>query len=460
MKIPSFSAEKLAQLIGVACDIALLVDLDGVVIDVSVRKNELAALACQNWLGKPWLETVTTESVPKVKDMLSQPTDTSELRWRHINHPSLQGEDVPIQYVALSFPTEGRTLLLGRDLGAIAVLQRRLVETQQSMERDYLRLRHIEARYRILFDTSSDPVMVVDAVSQKVTEANVAALGLLKDHSKRLVGRDLMDCFDQQNQDEVQSLLRMAHATGRIEVCRAKLIGMDQDVTLTVTVFRQEGGAQFLVRFLQADPTSASPMDTDQALFAEAMQRSPDGFVLTDKNGQIRSVNTEFMSMVGATAQSQVQGQTLDQWLVRGGVDWGVLSTNLRQQSSVQVFATDISNMSGLNVAVEISAVAIADKSHMFAFFIRDMTRRRQQETPASSGMAGSVAELAHLVGRMPMKDIVNETTEMIERMCIQSALELTHNNRASAAEMLGLSRQSLYVKLRRFGIIDETEAE
>ena len=460
MKIPSFSAEKLAQLIGVASDIALLVDQDGLVIDVSVRKNELAALACQNWVGKPWLETVTTESVPKVKDMLSQPADASELRWRHINHPSTQGEDVPIQYVALAFAPEGRTLLLGRDLGAIAVLQRRLVETQQSMERDYLRLRHIEARYRILFDTSSDPVMVVDAISQKVTEANVAALGLLKDHSKRLVGRDLIDCFDQQNQDEVQSLLRMAHATGRIEVCRVKLVGSDQDVTLTVTVFRQEGGAQFLVRFLQADPTGVSPLDTDQALFAEAMQRAPDGFVLTDKNGQIRSVNTEFMSMVGATAQSQVQGQTLDQWLVRGGVDWGVLSTNLRQQSSVKAFATDISNMSGLNVAVEISAVAIADKSQMFAFFIRDMTRRRQQETPSSSGMAGSVAELAHLVGRMPMKDIVNETTEMIERMCIQSALELTHNNRASAAEMLGLSRQSLYVKLRRFGIIDETEAE
>lgn len=461
MKIPSFSAEKLAQLIGVASDIALLVDQDGVVLDVSVRKNELISMDCQNWIGKPWLNTVSTESVPKVKDMLSQSTNATDVRWRHINHPSPQGEDVPIQYVALAFAAEGCSLLLGRDLGAIAVLQRRLVETQQSMERDYLRLRHIEARYRILFDTSSDPVLIVEALSQKVTEANVAALGLLKDQSKRLVGRDLVECFDSQSQDEVQALLRMAHATGRIEVCRVKLANSDQEVTLTLTVFRQEGGAQFLVRFLQADHTVGSPlMGTDQTLFAEAMQRAPDGFVLTDKNGQIRSVNTEFMSMVGATAQSQIQGQTLDRWLVRAGVDWGVLSTHLRQQSSVKAFATDITNMSGLHVAVEISAVAIADKSQMFAFFIRDMTRRRQQETPAASGMAGSVAELAHLVGRMPMKDIVNETTEMIERMCIQSALELTHNNRASAAEMLGLSRQSLYVKLRRFGIIDETESE
>ena len=36
-----------------------------------------------------------------------------------------------------------------------------------------------------------------------------------------------------------------------------------------------------------------------------------------------------------------------------------------------------------------------------------------------------------------------------------KAALELTGDNRASAAEMLGLSRQSLYVKLRRYGLGD-----
>jgi DNA-binding NtrC family response regulator len=44
--------------------------------------------------------------------------------------------------------------------------------------------------------------------------------------------------------------------------------------------------------------------------------------------------------------------------------------------------------------------------------------------------------------------------------MCIEAALELTHNNRASAAEMLGLSRQSLYVKLRRFGILSDNDPD
>ena len=37
----------------------------------------------------------------------------------------------------------------------------------------------------------------------------------------------------------------------------------------------------------------------------------------------------------------------------------------------------------------------------------------------------------------------------------IQAALAMTGDNRASAAQLLGLSRQSLYVKLRRFGIAE-----
>lgn len=57
------------------------------------------------------------------------------------------------------------------------------------------------------------------------------------------------------------------------------------------------------------------------------------------------------------------------------------------------------------------------------------------------------------LVGNATLKEIVSETTDVIEKICIETALEMTNNNRAAAAEMLGLSRQSLYVKLSKFDI-------
>jgi catechol 2,3-dioxygenase-like lactoylglutathione lyase family enzyme len=64
-------------------------------------------------------------------------------------------------------------------------------------------------------------------------------------------------------------------------------------------------------------------------------------------------------------------------------------------------------------------------------------------------------SQLTELVGRVTLKDLVRETTDVIERLCIETALRLTGDNRASAAEMLGLSRQSLYSKLRRYGLSD-----
>ena len=70
------------------------------------------------------------------------------------------------------------------------------------------------------------------------------------------------------------------------------------------------------------------------------------------------------------------------------------------------------------------------------------------------------VAQLTELIGRVPLRDLVREATDVIEKLSIEAALELTGDNRASAAEMLGLSRQSLYVKLRRFGLADQASGE
>jgi transcriptional regulator PpsR len=105
----------------------------------------------------------------------------------------------------------------------------------------------------------------------------------------------------------------------------------------------------------------------------------------------------------------------------------------------------------------EISAVAVTTgKTQILGFVIRDVGRRlkSEQQRPTPE-LPRSVAHLTELVGRVSLKELVREATDVIERLSIEAALELTANNRAAAAEMLGLSRQSLYVKLRRYGLID-----
>ncbi len=151
-----------------------------------------------------------------------------------------------------------------------------------------------------------------------------------------------------------------------------------------------------------------------------------------------------------------MRGQSLEHWLGRTGVDLDVLISNLRQRGVVRLFATVMRGEYGASSDVEISGVAVASgEPPCMGFTIRDVSRRLGNEARSGREMPHSVGQMTELVGRVPLKDIVRDTTDLIEQLCIEAALELTHDNRASAAEMLGLSRQSLYVKLRRFNIGD-----
>jgi len=161
------------------------------------------------------------------------------------------------------------------------------------------------------------------------------------------------------------------------------------------------------------------------------------------------------------SSEQQALNATLDRWLGRPGVDLNVLLASMREHGSVRMFSTGIQGSHGAQTDVEICAVAAPrGKDVSYGFSIRDVSARlsgaprREQELPRS------VKQMTELVGRVPLKDLVRETTDMIERLCIEAALELSNDNRATAADLLGLSRQSLYVKLRRYGLgeLDQPE--
>jgi len=130
MKLGNLTEDAFARLVRAAFDIALVLDKEGVIEDISVRKAELLALGCQSWIGLSWASTVTSESRVKVQEMLLAAQNAEEeLRWRHVNHGMDKGADLPVQYAVLKLGDDGRVLALGRDMEAIAVLQRRLIET-------------------------------------------------------------------------------------------------------------------------------------------------------------------------------------------------------------------------------------------------------------------------------------------------------------------------------------------
>jgi transcriptional regulator PpsR len=458
-------AEAAGALISAATDIALILDPDGTIRDLALRNEQLAAslVGWEHWLGRNWRETVTVESRNKVTALLRDPGAAPA--WRHINHPAAQGPDVAVLYTSVRIGSAGRIVAVGRDLGAISAMQQRVVDAQQTMERDYSRLRHAEMRYRLLFQLATEAVMVIDAPSQKVIDANPAAGQLFNEPSRRVVGRTFPWGFDEEGLAAIQALLAAVRAAGRADDVRARLVGTPaepgREFQVSAALFRQDSAAMMLIRLSAAPAEGTAPAMRARARLLQLIETAPDGFVVTAQDGRILIANTAFVDMTQMATEEQVRGESLDRWLGRTGVDLNVLTANLRQRGSVRLFATTFRGEYGTATDVEICASSILEGDQTcFGFAIRSTGRRLAGEPRTVRELPRSVEQLTELVGRVSLKDLVRETTDVIERLCIETALVMTNDNHASAAKMLGLSRQSLYVKLRRHGVDALAESE
>jgi len=176
--------------------------------------------------------------------------------------------------------------------------------------------------------------------------------------------------------------------------------------------------------------------------------------VLTDPRLSILSVNAAFVDMAGEVSAARLKGQAIGDYLGRSSIDVDLVIDQIREHGSVRNIAMILRGRSGVSEDVEVSGVeAPTLDGDGFGFSIRSIARRTPELQPQPKDMPRSVEQLTELVGRMSLKDIVRESTDLIERLCIEAALEYTSDNRASAAEILGVSRQSLYSKLHRHGL-------
>ena len=135
-----------------------------------------------------------------------------------------------------------------------------------------------------------------------------------------------------------------------------------------------------------------------------------------------------------------------------------MLISSLKNYGVVRNFATVMRDRFGAESEVEVSAVTAPCETHVhYGFSVRSIARRLSEGSRLNEELPSSVDQITGLVGHMPLKEIVRESTDLIEKLCIETALNIADDNRASAAEILGLSRQGLYSKLKRFGI-DESD--
>ncbi len=428
-------------------DITLMLDLDGVIeearIGGAIGDEELAA-----WRGRPWVETVAEVGSAKVRRMLEDACTSGVSAFRQVTQRFPSGRELPIEYTTVRLGGKAGLIAIGRSLQAVAELQSRLIAAQQVMERDYWKLREVETRYRLLFDTATEAVLLLRLDGLLIQEANPVAIRTLGLAS----GRAFLPEMAAADRPAFEAMLARVREFGRAPAVLVHLGPEGTAWTVRATLMNAPSAPAFL---LQLSPVAAAmPGETRDALALEEMiEQLPDGFLVIDREGTVRRANRAFLDLVQLPSEAAVLGESLARWLARPGADLPVLLANLQRHGNVRLFGTAMHGELGTDTEVEISAAGDRRaQPHWFALVLRDIARR-PAPSPEGDRLHAALTAILEQSGRTSLRKLVRDTVEVVERHCIEVALEVSGSNRTAAAELLGLSRQSLYEKLDRYAL-------
>ncbi|XDA98921.1 transcriptional regulator PpsR [Sulfitobacter sp. LCG007] len=460
--IPGIDPEYLPNVLSSASDIALVVSAEGTILSVIIDGRTSRYGNLDHWQGRSLADFLTVECKQKLKVILEKYANgldkplTTEL-----NHRDNATWQFPIRYAVHRVGREGALLMLGRDLQQVAETQQQLVQAQISLERGYEERREFDARYRMLMASTRDAFVLIGVSDGRIRDLNSAAANLLGSGMDELKGAAFAQEFkDRRRTEFVESLLNLtlSENPGELSVLTR---ATRRFVTVVPNLFRAAGERYLLCRLDPED--SGHIMDDRLSLNLNALFRDgKDAIVFTDTKGVIEAANEAFVDLIDFGNASDVKGRSLADYLARGQIDMTVLLENAMRSGHMRVYSTRLKNELGGWTAVEISVSYLNIRTRpSVAFLVRDASRAEAMRTTLNPQSEEAVHQnVVELVGSAKLKEIVAETNDVVEKLCIETAIELTRNNRAAAAEMLGLSRQSLYVKLRKYGLQDRPEED
>lgn len=439
--------------VSLASDIALVIDGSGVIRNVAQGQAEPIAPGAQQWVGRAWIDTVSGETRPKIENLLKEVAATGIARRREVNHPLAPGVSIPVAYTAIRLGADGPVLAVGRDLRAIAAIQQRFIDNQQDMERGYWQARQAESRYRLLFQVATDAVMVVDAQTLQIVEANQAAAQLFDITSEQLPGRPATFGFEHHSRGAVNALLTAARGNGQPSETRARLLGTVTTTSVAATPFRADDTMRLLVRVRSVDGAAAST-ELNSTL-ARLVDDTRDGVVVTDSSGRILVANPAFLALVNLANETEVKGQMLMDWLGLADRPLVALVPQVRREGIARRIESWLKPAHAPAARVEISAALLTEGDQECIGFT---IHRVSGELPGQSELADvlriGIEQIVSQLGTLPLPEMLREATALAERHFMQAAMQRSGGDVRAAAGVLGIGRASL---VRRQRLADGT---
>jgi transcriptional regulator PpsR len=343
-------------------DVTLRLDTDGVIREVTLA-GSLNEDRIETWIGRPWADTVAPAGGDKVRGLVADATERSVSGFRQINQRFPSGREVLIEYTAVWLGDPAGFLAIGRSLQAVTEMQTRLVAAQHDMEREYWKLRELETRYRLLFDSSNEAVLLVQAANLRVVEANPAALralGLAPYPPGVIAGQDFLPTLVESDREGLQTMLERVRLHKRAPGMLVRLGRERIPWVVRASLTQSETGLMFLLQFTPAAATSLAFGEPDRVSTDALIERLPDGFVVCDRAGTVLRGNRAFFDLIEVAGEASAVGEPLARWLGSAGAQVSHLLASVTAHGAVRGFRTQLRSEGGAVCAVEACAAADA----------------------------------------------------------------------------------------------------
>ncbi len=436
-----------------ASDISLLIDTAGLILEVIYNTENKNLGDIEHWRTRNIRDFITKESGIKLEEILNLSSTENEKIEKDIiqlNHIKNGGDDFPIQYSIHPTGVNNQILLFGRDLTQIAQAQQELMKTQLKFEREYDRYRSFDTKYRVILEQCGSAFIIVDEAGQLI-DFNQKAVAILE--KADLNQMMLKDLFYQGISIDILSELETLNKNTPSTALNLNVKETNKEVQLKGTFFRSNDGVHSLIR-LSSSSSQRTSHSKEKIYLSDLYQKTSDAFVFIDEAGKIVDTNESFLILTENPNIDEVVGKSFSDFLKNATTDLKILTDNSKRLGKIRNYATDFITTFGSKIPVTISSTWVSNEDDDFyGFILRDSSNielEKQNDNEKHSWEATT-----KLVGSAPLKELVAQTGDIAERICLETALNLTNNNKVAAAELLSLSRQSLYVKLRKHNLLD-----
>jgi diguanylate cyclase (GGDEF)-like protein/PAS domain S-box-containing protein len=239
-----------------------------------------------------------------------------------------------------------------------------------------------EARYRTLYESSLDAVLILAPDSLGYVAANPAAVEMFRASDEdALIATSFTDILPEQQADGLASIekfhgnIQQALTSGacHFDWLFKRLEGrvFPASVSLTIIQLEEETLLQATIHDLTAEREA-------EQLFSRVVQSAIDGFYITNERGAILEVNDALCKLLGYTFDELTAMHVKD---LEEAEQHRVLTThfNIDIQQGYDRFETRYKHKDGNQIDVQVSARSL-DHKHLSYVFVQDIRDRLQAE--------------------------------------------------------------------------------